>query len=1397
MDTTSIINRPTIDTNAITSPGFNVQSLFSDQDRKSLNLLKADPSTNTLTQEIEDKYKMAAFVESITSNKVDANANSISMSAMMGKKNNVDTWDAIKNGWRNGRNQMDRSEIRWDEMLGGRPVNYDLPPLSELPQGDNWFESSLGGASNMLPMMIETMLSGAKYGIGTGLAAAGVAAVAGQAGPQIALPEEAITVPGAFLAFGTLGATYGGVKRSMEIEGGLMFDELIQMKGPNGERIDPQVAVAVASGVGLMNGLLEVAQIDELIKTIPGGKKLLRKGIAQSIKKTLQNKTLLKLAGKHLFSYGKTVTTETLQELAQESSNIVGGELAKYLHNSESEGKISHANAEEILSRYKDTAIQSIQSFSVLAAPGHIGGTVVDMVDNQGVSVKNKVSPGQEMKREVDIRPRIDPKTLGAEDVVAPVEGVKAPLEGKAETSEEVASLSEEEQVEVAEIEKGAQAELPSTVKPKLYIGNVTRRMKTKFAEIFGKEEGDVAPFMDGPFPTKRTEIEMTGDQAISTLVLLESSLDQRLNDNLVRTENDLARANADWGDIKELRKVLDLPVAKRPFTVTRATKQTIVVPGTTNQRIAFSVQLSKADKLTTTRIERLNAVMRKMQQASKEGYKAAAKHYRELQYLRKQAQLRKKLVQQIKATPSEGVDTFYAKAIKEIQSAIDFKATEKPQKGYKKTVGEQKAGLRRHLEQDPEFANELPPEVLDSLDQRDLESLSLSQLQQIRNETKRLSVLGKLKSKKANVARKSMLKKMVGTAVETVKATRNPRKLLRKLFGETFHETGMAERAWTLRAVRILDMLDGGQNFDGPIVRMFDGQIQDAYDSELTYVDHRQQRGLAKLKELGLSLFHFRNRRKVGNVTITVDDMCGVYAGWMNPESQLALQYGGIKMESGKNLLITEELYDEIVNTLTEEEKAWAEFVMEDYADNWSRIREALIVTENKDLGRRANYTKMRRIGVDKSNKDDVLGGFDYSDESNYRNGMVKAHDKFTKERINIPPEYQLPIDTSLTRVWEGEIRKQEHYIAMSKLLKDLNAVVNDKLFSDTVKEKFGDSIYSSLQEYLKRVAAPDYYRTFDELEGVSKALRKNTATAYLAYNLLTVLKQVPSLALYSAHSSISDLLMSAVQVAVHPKKTYDAILSHNRQIGHAQITREMEELKHTNKKAYMFIVRKVGNAGLRGIFEVDRSVRVIGENSVINKLVREGMSLEEATKKARQITLRTQPAASAKDIARLYANNETLNWFTMFTNQLNQIYNVATYDVPAAWHNKNFVEVGRSVIAMSVVAAWIWALQHKELPDEPEEVMDALAEQTINALPIVGSAILAGKRGWSAPSIAPLGAAMKTSAAAWSGDTDKIINSLFEDTALLTGSPYIGIKRIYNTAAEQDLWELIGGKD
>ena len=139
--------------------------------------------------------------------------------------------------------------------------------------------------------------------------------------------------------------------------------------------------------------------------------------------------------------------------------------------------------------------------------------------------------------------------------------------------------------------EKAAEPTIPPTegnaesaqeageVDVELYIGNVTLGMKKRITKGTKLKAKDVQGFKKGAFPTKRTNIKMTRSEADSYREFLESDLLRRLEENEIRTDNDVAKASADFGDIKNLRAALGMKADIRmPFKVIRAKQKDVAV---------------------------------------------------------------------------------------------------------------------------------------------------------------------------------------------------------------------------------------------------------------------------------------------------------------------------------------------------------------------------------------------------------------------------------------------------------------------------------------------------------------------------------------------------------------------------------------------------------------------------------------------------------------------------------------------------------------------------------------------------------------------------------------------------------------------------------------------------
>ena len=260
------------------------------------------------------------------------------------------TWNALKQGYYNSlygkesyRAMMggENERQKYEEILAGE--DYQFAP-------SNAFEEAISGAANLLGQQVS------QWTDKRSLAAAGTAGtaafIAGQAGPQVLLPEEVITVPAAAIA----GLKAGSAVSNFEIEAGLAYNEMLE-KG-----VSEETARKVALGVGGVNAGLELLQMDELVKSF----------------KILKNNPATEAAadslGKRLFDMGvditKSVGKETAQEVAQEGSTIAGTQFATK-HDT---GEWAY-DTSEVLGRLGDTAKSSALSFGVMNVPHATVGT--------------------------------------------------------------------------------------------------------------------------------------------------------------------------------------------------------------------------------------------------------------------------------------------------------------------------------------------------------------------------------------------------------------------------------------------------------------------------------------------------------------------------------------------------------------------------------------------------------------------------------------------------------------------------------------------------------------------------------------------------------------------------------------------------------------------------------------------------------------------------------------------------------------------------------------------------------------------------------------------------------------------------------------------------------------
>ncbi|MCK4905894.1 hypothetical protein KAS42_06635, partial [bacterium] len=197
-------------------------------------------------------------------------------------------------------------------------------------------------------------------------------------------------------------------------EGGLAYDEMKELG------IDDKYAIPISQGVGIINAGIEFSQISMILRTIPGLRKIVSRGLGFGVKEIVKEK-LPKALGKVGIDYAKFLAGELGQEEAQEIVTILGTEFAKDLSNKIEDTDLTKATSEEIVNRLTETFKGSL-GLMVMGIPGTSAQVVTEITSN--IANKNAQKTQTEIAEILGEEPTeiIPPTTEIPPEVTPPVE---------------------------------------------------------------------------------------------------------------------------------------------------------------------------------------------------------------------------------------------------------------------------------------------------------------------------------------------------------------------------------------------------------------------------------------------------------------------------------------------------------------------------------------------------------------------------------------------------------------------------------------------------------------------------------------------------------------------------------------------------------------------------------------------------------------------------------------------------------------------------------------------------------------------------------------------------------------------------------------------------------------
>lgn len=374
---------------------------------------------------------------------------------------------------------IEKAGIRWRQLTG--PISIEderrletiqsgldkpvLKPLVE-PHGivetlQSFVEEAFVGTVGQAPIIAGVTIKGAERSF--------LGAVTGVTGAVVTGQPELI--PPLAVGGGAIGFKFGTAEAIFKLEAGFAADEFMSFRDENGEPLDPGIIWVASMGVGAANATLEAASLAFVLRTIPGASRLFGRVTAGEVATVLKNPTVRRQLLEIGKKFGKAAGFEPLQEMGQEASTIIGGELAK-IASKELEGKeFKPITIKEAKERILGAGKETIGPALIFPLPGTLMG-IYQTTNNIEISNKfrDKTDTGRRALAETNTAQLSTDhakqfiKTVGAEaDVYVTSEGMKQLFQSH--TKEETDALLQKIGVEPDKARKTVATGEDTTVK--------------------------------------------------------------------------------------------------------------------------------------------------------------------------------------------------------------------------------------------------------------------------------------------------------------------------------------------------------------------------------------------------------------------------------------------------------------------------------------------------------------------------------------------------------------------------------------------------------------------------------------------------------------------------------------------------------------------------------------------------------------------------------------------------------------------------------------------------------------------------------------------------------------------------------------------------------------------
>ena len=786
---------------------------------------------------------------------------------------------------------------------------------------------------------------------------------------------------------------------------------------------------------------------------------------------------------------------------------------------------------------------------------------------------------------------------------------------------------------------------------------------------------------------------------------------------------------------------------------------------------------------------------------------------------LKKYKEAKQKLIRDIIREPGRNISfKGYAETIREIQRGLD------PINRQKRTIYSREQS-RKFFDENPEAAALVPKEKLEKIYSVPLAQMTLEQLEEIDNIIVRLRKLGRLKRSLELEAEKRLRDAEKAEAESTVLRGKAP---VKPVGGVKPTKRWLKSILPTWKPSRISLLLDGV--FEGGEAGVFTRLLQDepneAWSKYQKTVRSRMTPVLKKMDELKLTMDPMDIRRTTKGFSFvgdhldiivpdypngfrysngkkpTVNDAMYWYIGMQNEKNRLALLSGNY---------LPADVILEGISLLTPNQIELADAIAADFEQNFPRFRDAFIDVFNIDLPGESHYLPMVRLMVSYETRDEQVA-MELTGRAGVRKRFIARNPSYA--RLEIAEEHQKAVRTDLMGLWMEGVRVQEGFIHQDRMVKRLHSILESDQVRYAVQQKYGPSLNNWIKRYINDLAQAEAYESQTGLEKASRLVRTNAAISWLAFNLLTNLKQLTGVTNFLADAGPVRLASAGAQFVAGKGKSVlkgkflnntliDFVDERTELLFNRQISQEFADLKRLNSKLYQSIIKKIGAVGMKSLEIIDKVTVYTGWKAVYDKTKAQNGGIEApAIEAANKAVIRTQPSHRVQDMAQMYRSGEFFKWFTMFTSELSVTWNRLSFDIPMALKRHDLLHAAGDMVSFAMIGLGIavasGALQGDE-EDKKKKVTAGLASQFIEGIPLIGNDLFSGISGryfgYGGVKIFPaMQFLTQVPRQAAEQEYEKAAVNLLRGAAFAAGLPVSGPQRAVKTIISGELRDLLG---